>query len=241
MPLSRSARVVIGLALAGLAVVAPGAAHACRFPYYYENRASFPRTDFAAVMVEKAAFVDVAVLRGAEPIDIDGWIASALANDLSDITGVVGRKAMRDLYADTARDLRREGAARLVFRSIEHLKRQGPDEFSLYGFRTRTGSGWDERPATLIDRLSPKAVWSSGETFELSPTRVVALCSRWVRARADQPYLIFRDADGRLLGPGIRVVDPVEGTEELRQGFVFAPVELSGDAWLEAVRAAAGR
>lgn len=230
------AALVAGLIAAGSLVAAPNMAWACRPVPYDETRFSFPRTDFAAVLWENATYVDVAVLQRTERLDLTGWVGGARAKGLAESADADDRKAVIAMYADKEGELRRDGAAELVFRSIESLKGHGPTEFSLYGFWTRDGSPWADSSTTPADRLSAKAVWYANGPYELSSTRLTWFCTAWLGAKSDQPYLIFRDAEGRLMDATIPVLEIATGKSRRELGFVFAPVELSGDPWLEAVR-----
>lgn len=232
-------RAMAGLFAAIILATSPQPASACRPLYYSDTRFSFPRTDFAAVLWENATYVDVAVLQRTEPLDFASWIRRARAADLADAINPADRAAIVARYAGMAAEFRREGAAKLVFRSIESLKGQGPSEFGLNGFWTRGGSQWAASSGSSRDGLSPEAVWYANGPYELSQSRLTPLCFTWLGAKSDQPYLIFRDADGRLMTSTIPVLE-VANSETLHvMGFVFAPVELSGDPWLEAVRSAA--
>jgi hypothetical protein len=232
----RAVRRLAVLIAAGLLVVSPSMANACRPSVYDETRFSFPRTDFAAVLWENATYVDVAVLQRTERLPLADWVRSARARDLAVAADADDRRAVIAMYAGKEAELRHGGAAELVFRSIESLKGYGSTEFSLYGFWTRAGSPWADSFTTSADRLSPKAVWYANGRYELSPTRLTWFCTSWIGAKSNQPYLIFRDADGRLMEATIPVLDVATGETRRVQGFVDAPVELSGDPWLEAVR-----
>jgi hypothetical protein len=54
-------------------------------------------------------------------------------------------------------------------------------------------------------------------------------------------YLVFRDADGRLLGAAIPASFVGNGETTLRFGHVIRPVLTDDDPWLEAIRDTAAR
>lgn len=231
-----------GLALA-VALAASQPALACRPPVYSEAFVAYPRTDFAVVMVENAAYVDLAIAERAEPIpELADWVraarSAAVAEDLAD----GGEAWALDTYRGLEADLRRRGAARIVFRSLEKLKGEGPSWFTLNGFwkprdRRRPGIG-----SRLSEALSPRAVYSTiGGPYELGRDRLIPLCGAGLTVWPGQQYLVFRDASGRLLADGIPYLLTADSSLHSSSGYVFEAVAAEGDPWLSLVREAASR
>ena len=217
---------------------APQPALACRPPYYSEDIYSFPRADFAAVLVENATYIDLAVAERAEPLtELDGWVKQALDAGLAETEGAADRASTRRYYRGLAGDLRRQGASRIVFRSLEKLRGDGQSWFTLNGLwrpRDEPQHGIGER---LADALTPRSVWyAMGGPYEILQNQFPLLCSRPVTVRPGQRYLVFRDLDGRLMGPSIPLLTRDTGEIGLRLGYVFQPVAANGDPWLDLVR-----
>lgn len=211
---------------AALALVSaqPGVALACRTP------GRVPSADrtvdvYATSLAAAATDIDLAVAIRDEPIDLARWVEIA-----GDIGGEDDHDPMfgRPARVERAAELLSMGAASIVFRSQEKLKGEGADEFRLYGF-------W--HPQT--DSASDQRANSSGQSFhddippgELWPTAFVSMCGRDISARAGRQYLIFRDADGRLLGVAAAGRPATDGD----WGWAFEEVPPLGNSWLETVR-----
>ena len=229
-----------GLALlvfaAALATAQP--ALACRPPAFSADIFDVPRTDFAAILVENATYIDLAVAERAEPLtELDGWVRQLRDAGFAEPQAEADRASMQRFYRNLAGDLRRRGAARIVFRGLEKLKGEGPSWFTLNGLWQPRGESQFHVGGDLADVLTPRSVWYTfGGPYEISRNQLGFLCSLPLTARPGQRYLVFRDRDGRLLGPTIPFVDRQSGEMTLRPGFVFEPVASGFDPWLDLVR-----
>lgn len=218
---------------------AAGPAFACRPPMYRPDYVSFPRSDFAAQMVESAAYIDLAIAERAAPIpELERWVdATVAARAVGREPGFSSARAKRSMLAD----FRKDGAARITFRSLEKLKGDGPAWFQLDGFWSpRLDESYQRRD--LADLLSPATIFSTlAGPIELGEGRVGRLCTGYLSVKPGARYLIFRDADGRLLGATIPASFVRNGETTLRFGHVIRPVLTNDDPWLEAIRETAAR
>lgn len=224
-----------------LALGAAPAARACSPVRYDPQRIVFPRTDFAAVMFERAAFVEVAEAVSAKPIDANALVARALARHLGFEADPGRRKALRATFAKFPAELRRGGASSITFRSVERLKGVGAASFVLTGYWL---PGRKSPPDVRMPGFPlPEEVYYSsfGEPEELTSDNFPAICTSYVSAAPGRRYLIFRGADGRLLGPSIPYRNRGVGETSLAQGFPYEPVTGKADPWLAQVRRAAKR
>ncbi len=227
------------LTVVTLLAFAAGPALACRWPVYHADHVSFPRDDFAALMVENAAYIDLVIAERAAPIpELERWVdATVAARAVGREPGFSSARAKRSMLAD----LRKDGAARITFRSLEKLKGDGPAWFQLDGFWSpRLDERYQRRD--LADLLSPATIFSTlAGPIELGEGRVGRLCTGYLSVKPGARYLIFRDADGRLLGATIPASFVRNGEITLRFGHVIRPVLTDDDPWLEAIRDTAAR
>lgn len=219
--------------------LAAGPAWACRPPVYHADYVSFPRNDFAALMVENAAYIDLAIAERAAPIpELVRWVdATVAARAVGREPGFSSARAKRSMLAD----LRKDGAARITFRSLEKLKGDGPTWLQLDGFWSpRLDESYQRRD--LADLLSPETMFSSLDgPMELGEGKIGRLCTRYLSVKPGGRYLIFRDADGRLLDATIPASFVRNGETTLRFGHVIRPVLTDDDPWLEVIRGATSK
>lgn len=199
------------------------------------ERSGPSREEYAAAMVGEAAHVDLATAVRADPIDIKWWLTKAgtMPGESPDSDQMFGRSNREE----RAKKLLGLGAASIAFRSVEKLKGDGTAEFHLYGF-------WNPPRKPTVGSAAEPEIWP-GRTFtdsiyvgELWPTAFSSSCERSVIGRTDGLYLIFRDADGRLLST-VRIDS--EGASGAKWGWAFEEVHSADDPWLMAVRQAAAR
>lgn len=124
-----------------------------------------------------------------------------------------------------------------TFRVLYRLKGQSPDRFSLYVHQLKTGDPTPE-PKHFVDdqgRVSPYPY--PHEADPKSPLITSSCDPGFLGVKAGQAYVIFREADGRLLG----AVPTHEGRSE--RAFPLMPVTLDESfGWLySAVIATAGQ
>lgn len=181
---------------------------------------------YAGSLVSAATDIDLAVAVRGDRIDVGQWVD--LAGEFggeSDDDPLFGRPSRMA----RAKELLSMDAASIVFRSQEKLKGGEGAEFRLYGF-------WRPRADPPPARTAGSPSRSFGDDTppgELWPTAFVSMCGRSISTRAGGLYLVFRDADGRLLD-----VAEVAGrpARDAAWGWSFEEVSPLGDPWLEAVR-----
>lgn len=174
---------------------------------------------YAAALFGAAAKVDLAVAVRADPIDMKQWVDGARAHDVEDDDHPMFGRPARE---QAARDLVKLGAASMAFRGVERLKGDGPVDFHFYGF-------WSNSRRQPQEGAFDKAI----ALYELWPTAFVSGCARSIAARRDGLYLIFRDADGRLLNAQQVKAEPMPGEP---RGRPFERIDAPDDPWLAAVR-----
>ncbi len=180
------------------------------------------REAYAAVLVDAAVDIDLAIAVRPDAIRIETWVDMAKGmSGFDDDDPMFGRQHR----VDAAKDLVALGAARIAFRSVEKLKGGDPREFHLYGF-------WATGTVQPESDLFHKGL----AVFELWPTGFSSGCTTDVYVYQDGLYLIFRDTQGRLLDAERLEGDPIPGKV---WGRPFEQIDASDDPWLAAVRSAA--
>lgn len=221
----------------------PVPSEACSFPSYAESGRVIDTRNLARDMVAAATTVDLVEVESATMIDPVAFFAEeralAIAEARPEWVADVGLDY--DAYEDS---YRRAGASTITFRILERLKGPPAVSFDLTGFYVRRT---DEAYGALspYDLGEPRAALPTGEDLymrhlvELKDWGGTGSCAAPLKAVEGVSYLIFRDAEGRLLydgsprfnGPRMEVASGVYG--------VTAEPASEGDAWLEAVRSAA--
>lgn len=152
--------------------------------------------------------------------------------------GLYGAATFVDLaVVETARPLPGRGSAiaaqAITFRVLQRWKGNSPDRFVLFGDgldpKGATGAGWFRHHwVDARGRVTPHATpWESPTGPEFS----MSTCDPgFLRPAPGNTYVIFREADGRLLGPVIH--HPGEGPQ---RGLEFVEVTSPReDDWLSA-------
>ncbi|HEY1224213.1 MAG TPA: hypothetical protein VGE54_03210 [Brevundimonas sp.] len=218
-------------------------AQACSYVSYAESGRIIDSTHLADTMVAAAWTVDLVEVESVAFIDPVAYFAEERAGAIADTRPewVADVNADYDAYEDS---YRRMGAATITYRIVERLKGPAPASFSLTGFYVRQDSeayGW--RSARELGEA--RATVPTGEDLymrhlvELSDWGGPGSCSAALMALEGVRYLIFRDAEGRLLYDGSLIINrPRPATVVDSYGMTAEPVS-EGDAWLEAVRVAA--
>ena len=221
----------------------PVSSEACSFPSYAESGRVIDTRNLARDMVAAATTVDLVEVESATMIDPVAFFAEERAQQIAEAhpEWVADIRADYDAYED---NYRRWGASTITFRILERLKGPPPSSFELTGFYVRR---LDEfyRVMSSYDLGEPRAALPTGE--ELYMRHLVELkdwggpgsCAAPLTAVEGVRYLIFRDAEGRLLndgayrsnGPRMEIAPGVYG--------MTAEPASEGDLWLEAVRSEA--
>lgn len=193
-------------------------------------------------MLGAAAFVDVAIAESRDLIDIEARLTEIWKPELEAARDDADRAESLEQMELARRDMKDSGLARVRFKTVERLKGESPGQFELTAFSfdqppsegdfsaegaaRRRGDYSDPKRVYYAPSWVQADVWGGGGSCDTALTVVIG-----------QRYLIFRGADGRLLGEqeansGLRV--------NWQQGSVFEPVT-ENDPWLARVRKAAAR
>lgn len=188
-------------------------------PMYSERVIVGPRP--AARLVAGSTFVDIVVAESAVPISVADleWGQAPSESDL----------------AWSQSQLAGMAASTISFRVVERLKGHSPDLFTLEGSlghfdpdlarETRELCGWFSRADCLDDRVYER----------FTPDELRNSCFQPLFVSLGQRYLVFRDADGSLTDPLIRVRIRATGEVHRVAGPVFEAI-VEDDRWLDAVR-----
>jgi hypothetical protein len=221
----------------------PGASEACSFRSYAESGRIIDTGNLARDMVAAATTVDLVEVQGAMMIDPVAFFAEERAREVADAPPewVADVGADYDAYEDS---YRRWGASTITFRILERLKGPPASSFELTGFYVRRTDDL-YRSMSSYDLGEPRVALPTGEDLymrhlvELKDWGGGGSCAAPLRAVEGVRYLVFRDADGRLLYDGAPQFNAPQ--REVAPGVygVTAEPASEGDAWLEAVRVAA--
>ncbi|MCF8506037.1 MAG: hypothetical protein K9G59_14090 [Caulobacter sp.] len=233
-------------AVTGMVLLA-GQATACSLVPYKESNYRIDTRRMPAMMLASAATVDLVVAESvdrstpAKPLEAeeDAQLAAA--------TSDAERAEIRADFADYRDQWRRSGAGKVTYRVVDRLKGASPDRFTLNAFmpleiNLDVAADLKRFVAERGAFLRPKDTWVRS-VRDLDEWGGLGSCSSPVFAVEGMHYLIFRDANGRLLRDGVAEMVRVGGRFEpsTRDGPVYEAVLPEGDPWLEAVRTAAGR
>ena len=121
----------------------------------------------------------------------------------------------------------------VTFRVIQRWKGNSPDRFTLFAQGRGPGEGAAEpAPTHWVDangRVSPEP--SPWEMPIPAPDSFTSCDPGFISPRIGRPYVVFREADGRLLGPVV-----FHPGERASRAFPFAPAGLPrNDPWTDAV------
>lgn len=231
-------------ALCAALLPASPAAACSRLPYKASNYRIDTRA-MPAMMLASAATVDVAV---AESVDRTAQLGRFDTDEVAELANAASdaeRAEIRTDYADMRDQWKRSGAGAVTYRVVERLKGASADTFSLNAFvplENEPGFASELREYTAKRGafLDPRATWAMS-VRDLNEWGGLGSCKSPVFAFLGVHYLVFRDASGRLLQDGVSHMAKFDGQfrPSTRDGPVYEPVLLDGDAWLEAVRAAA--
>lgn len=192
-----------------------------------------------------AATVDLVEIHALEPWDPVAHFAAERAEAIAE--------ARPEWVADVREDFDRYeaeyrlfGASTVTFRVIERLKGEGDNGFSFGAFVFQAGHE-DYDLGELADQIPRTGPLPTGENLYMN--HVVDLvdfqgpgsCSAPLVVTEGGRYLIFRDADGRLLRGAVPVTDRRQPPLQAVDGPVFEAVAGDDDIWLAAVRTASLR
>jgi hypothetical protein len=235
----------IWAAALGAALLPASPATACsRVPYKASNYRIDTRA-MPAMMLASAATVDVAVAESVDRSAQLGRFDADEATELANATSDAERTEIRTDYAAMRDQWRRSGGGAVTYRVVERLKGASTDTFSLTAFvplenESDFASQLKKYIAERGAFLNPEATWAMS-VRELNEWGGLGSCASPVFAILGVNYLVFRGSNGRLLEDGVSDMSKLDGRFQpsTRDGPVYQPVLLKGDAWLKAVRAAA--
>jgi hypothetical protein len=175
----------------------------------------------ATTLLARSAFVEVVVAESAEPLGADDlvWPSPPSRQDMDR-----AELGLRQMSAHTIR-----------FRVIERLQGDGPNGFTLRGQVDSTDPTRIPQLADLCGDFSDRRGECLGDWLdeEFTPDLLWNSCFQPPFVTLGARYLIFRDADGTLTDPSIRI------RSSGRRLFVRGPVMrqlIDDDPWLAAVR-----
>lgn len=188
----------------GLLLASGAPAFACSYPYAPEPVGGPSATFIARRMVEAAAHVDLAIAETAAPVRLPG----------------------SDQVA----------AQSVTFRVVERLKGASPDRFTLFAQTLRSANHKPEPEPLLhwVDEATGTVTpHSTRWEMPVAESSGFSTCDPgFIEPVQGRAYLIFREADGSLLGP----VEFHPGQRPSR-GFAFVEASLPADTeWGRAVR-----
>jgi hypothetical protein len=206
---------------------------ACSTPPGWPTKARIDLPATARVLAGAAATVDLVVAESASDDFEVGTspraTALALANFNADGGHYTAQQAAAELRAEWMDD-----GARFHYRIVEHLKGDGAETFTLNGANLPPppiGPGVVKpakpRQGNLLFRLGSR---------DLADWEGFGACITPPWTTLGGRYLVFRDADGRLLNRTVPVTFERKVVEV--QGPVYAEVFGADDTWLAAVREA---
>lgn len=187
-----------------LALLVSGPALACSYIHAPEPVGGPSATFIAKRMVDAAAFVDFAVAERAEPMRTP--------------------------------DGRRLGAQEVTFGIVERLKGNSPERFTLFaaGLKPR-GTAAEPRPLLHWVDEETGIVFPHSTPWEMPPTEQLMMTScdpGFIEPVEGRTYLIFREANGALLGP----VAFAPGQQPVR-GYAFTDAPHPAETeWTRAVK-----
>lgn len=213
------------LALSG----ATKSAFACTPAPGWPHEARIDAAAAARQMVAAAAFIDVAeVVQFTSDVDFmsrtqEAWIARSKNS--------AHRKEIEDALEFEREGILSDGAVRIHFVVRENLKGSGAPEFTLNGSDYAKLAGASYR--------APKAVGLNDLAYLLNQQDYAdwagpGTCEAPIVARQGQRYLVFRDADGRLLRSEVSV--NLRGHQTRVAGPAATPVVTDHDPWLRLIR-----
>jgi hypothetical protein len=205
---------------------------ACTPPPGWPTKARIDLPATARALAIEAATVDLVVAESASDDFEVGTSPSATALALANVNVDGGDHTAQQVVADLRAEWVGDGA-RFHYRIVEHLKGDGTETFTLNGANLPpppTGPGV-VRPAK--PRQSDLLRFRLGSR-DLADWEGFGACITPLWTRLGGRYLVFRDADGRLLNRMVPIAFQRNLVEV--QGPVYAEVFGSDDAWLAAVR-----
>jgi hypothetical protein len=227
--------------LATCALAVSASALACDRAAYDKRYVKIDARRLPADMTKAAARIDVAVAEAVEPIDVDAFLTQAWAAELAR-AGPAEAERIARVRKFEEQSFRLPSFGRIRFRVEETLKGQPAAGFTLMGRFGFEGSPFaarrDEFESALEqgfprgDYSQPEAVYRY-ERMVQADIHEPASCTTFPTAIAGRRYLIFRDAEGRLLG---EIVEPGRRYGgNLHQWPVYVPLR-ANDPWLARVR-----
>lgn len=204
---------------------------ACTPPPGWPQKAKLDIALTARTLTDAAATIDIVVAERATDdyeVGTDPEAnAQALANYAADPDGVklTAAEVSARLKADEFPD-----GARIHYRVIERLKGASSDTFSLNGMAppghpTAAPLGPRETLALLRNRLNSQ---------DLSEWPGFGACIQPLWTGLGHRYVVFRDAQGRLLRQTVAI--RFEGEQSDVRGPTYAEVGGADDVWLKAIR-----
>ena len=203
-PLNPSARRWQALCAAAVLALAGAPALACSYPYAPEPVGGSSATFIARRMVDAAAYIDLAIAETAAPVRLPGLTEVA--------------------------------AQSVSFRVVERLKGASPDRFTLFASVLHP-AGRPAQPEPLLhwtdEALGTVTPHATRREIPVAEEFGLTSCDPgFIEPVKGRTYLIFREADGGLLGP----VTFHAGQRPIR-GFSFVEAQLPADSeWARAVR-----
>jgi hypothetical protein len=207
---------------------------ACTPPPGWPTKARIDLSATARVLVTEAATVDLVVAESASDDFEVGTSPSATALALANVNADGGHHTAQQVVTDLRAEWADDGV-RFHYRIVEHLKGDGAETFTLNGANLPPppiGPGV-VKPAK--PRQSDLLRFRLGSR-DLADWEGFGACITPLWTKLGGRYLVFRDADGRLLNRAVPVAFERNVVEV--QGPVYAEVFGSDDTWLAAVRKA---
>lgn len=220
---------------------------ACSLVPFERNRSAVDARRLPERMLASAAFVEVAVAEDRELLDVEALVTAAWKAEDAAIPPLppedaAARADMEEEKAWLVKSYTEAGLARVRFRTVERLKGAGPDSFVLTAFSYLALPAENER--SLEQTIRERGDYSNPRKVYYAPNWVQAdgwggpgSCTAPLTVVMGRRYLIFRGADGNLLGE-----HPVGGgfyRMNFGDGSAFEPAA-EDDLWLKRVRKAAG-
>lgn len=226
---------------AGVLAAAP-AALACDIPPYDKRRDRIDAAALPAEMVRSAARIDIAVAETVEPIDVETWLNQAWAAELAK-ADEAERARIEKVKRGELATYNRPSFGRVNYRIVETLKGPPAEDLSLVAFLYV-----EDSPEALhrrqFDRTDQRGDYSDPKEVYMTDRLVQAdqgngwNCNSSLHVVQGPRYLIFRDADGNLLG---EVRTPGHRYGDNRYRWPVHEQLLADDPWLARVRKAAAK
>ncbi|WP_165184654.1 hypothetical protein [Caulobacter soli] len=189
----------------------------------------------ARTLVAAATSVDVVVAEDMTDdyeVGTDPQVYAAARAALATAPATADMTRTPQSFSALLREEWRDDGARVHYRVAEHLKGSGAETFALNGARM------DLAPLKRVSKPQPlMALKFRLESRDLSEWEGFGSCITALYSQVGKRYLVFRDADGRLLRQPVDVL--FMGKTTPVGGPVYAEVFGPDDPWLIAVRQAA--